>query len=62
MNRHQQKGLSKQSKGAFKEVIGKATGDRLLQTEGKTQKQIGKLQRRFARILDSAPPGRDRCN
>ena len=62
MNRNQEKGLGKQIKGAFKDVVGKASGDKVLEGEGKIEKGIGKVQKKVGDATKAPPPGRDRCN
>ena len=44
MNKNQDKGLGKQLKGTVKDVVGKATGDKFLEHEGKAERGIGKVQ------------------
>jgi uncharacterized protein YjbJ (UPF0337 family) len=44
MNKHQDQGIGKQIKGTVKDVVGKATGDKVLQGEGKVEKAAGKVQ------------------
>jgi uncharacterized protein YjbJ (UPF0337 family) len=43
MNKDRIKGSAEQAKGKVKEVAGKATGDKKLQSEGKAQKVGGKI-------------------
>lgn len=62
MNRNQDKGIGKQVKGTLKDVVGKATGDKILEGEGKIEKGIGKAQKQVGDAQQAPPPGRDRCN
>ena len=45
MNKDQIKGSPDQAKGAVKEVVGKAVGDKKMQAEGTVEKLTGKLER-----------------
>lgn len=44
MDKDRVEGAGKQAKGAVKEAVGKATGDRKLQGEGAAEKIAGKVQ------------------
>jgi uncharacterized protein YjbJ (UPF0337 family) len=44
MNKDRIKGSAEQAKGKVKEVAGKATGDKKLETEGKAHKVSGKIR------------------
>src|ERR671921_51054 len=44
VNSNQDKGVGKQVKGTIKHVVGKVTGDKVLEGEGKIEKGIGKVQ------------------
>lgn len=46
-------GTAKQVKGAVKEAIGKATGDKKLVVEGKSDKAEGKIQNAVGGLKDS---------
>jgi uncharacterized protein YjbJ (UPF0337 family) len=46
-------GSAKQAKGAVKEVVGKATGDAKLQSEGKSDKVAGEAQNAVGGIKDA---------
>lgn len=46
-------GTAKQVKGAVKEAIGKATGDKKLVVEGKSDKVEGKIQNAVGGLKDS---------
>ena len=46
-------GAANQAKGAVKEVAGKATGDRKLQTEGTLDKAEGQVQSVVCRAKDT---------
>ncbi len=53
MDKDRIKGSIQQAKGKTKEVAGKATGDTKLQTEGKTQKQAGKVRNTIGGLKES---------
>ena len=40
-------------KGTFKEQVGKATKDRVLKAEGKSEKRVGKVQQQLGRARDA---------
>ena len=44
MHKDEVKGGAKQARGAVKDAVGKATGDRNLQADGKADKVEGKIQ------------------
>jgi uncharacterized protein YjbJ (UPF0337 family) len=46
-------GAARETKGAIKETIGKATGDAKLETEGKTDKVAGKMQNAVGGFKDA---------
>lgn len=46
-------GSAKQTKGAVKEVVGKAVGDSKLQSEGKADKIEGKIQNAVGGLKDA---------
>ena len=46
-------GSGNQAKGAIKETAGKITGDKKLETEGKTDKLAGKVQNAIGGIKDA---------
>ena len=47
VNKDQVKGVAKQAKGAVKEAVGKATGSRKTEYEGKAEKVAGNVQKGF---------------
>ena len=47
------KGSAKQAKGAVKETVGKAAGDKKLQSEGQTDKAAGKVQNAIGGLKDA---------
>jgi uncharacterized protein YjbJ (UPF0337 family) len=53
MNKDRIQGSFEQTKGKVKEVVGKATGDSKLQTEGKTQQVAGKVQNAVGGFKDA---------
>ncbi len=46
-------GAGKQAKGAVKDTVGKVTGDRKMQAEGKMDKAEGKLQKEVGKGKDA---------
>jgi uncharacterized protein YjbJ (UPF0337 family) len=46
MNQHQVGGRGRQVRGHVKEAIGRATGDRQLEGDGKIDRGIGKVQKK----------------
>jgi uncharacterized protein YjbJ (UPF0337 family) len=53
MDKDRVAGSAKQIKGAVKEVIGKATGDAKLESEGKADKVAGKIQNAIGGLKDA---------
>ena len=53
MNKDRIQGSFEQTKRKVKEVVGKATGDSKLQTEGKTQQVAGKVQNAVGGFKDA---------
>jgi uncharacterized protein YjbJ (UPF0337 family) len=53
MDKDRIKGVTQQAKGAIKEAIGKATGDAKLETEGGTDKAVGKMQNAVGGFKDA---------
>ncbi len=53
MDKDRVAGSAKQAKGAVKEIIGKATGDAKLQTDGKADKAEGKVQNAIGGVKDA---------
>jgi uncharacterized protein YjbJ (UPF0337 family) len=53
MDKDRIEGSAKQFKGAFKETVGKVTGDAKLETEGKTDKVEGKVQNAVGGLKDT---------
>jgi uncharacterized protein YjbJ (UPF0337 family) len=47
INKHQVKGRLKVAKGTIKETAGKLVGNKMLQTRGRVQKNLGKVQATF---------------
>lgn len=47
VNKDQVGGVGKQAKGAVKEAVGKMTGNRRTEAEGKADKAAGKVQKTF---------------
>ena len=54
MDKDRVEGSAKQAKGALKKVMGKVTGDAKLQTEGATDKAVGKVQNAVGGMKDAA--------
>ena len=50
--KEQVKGAGQEAKGKFKEVTGRATGDRGLEAEGNIEKNIGKVRQDVARPME----------
>jgi uncharacterized protein YjbJ (UPF0337 family) len=48
------KGAAKNAGGKIKETIGKVTGDKSTQAEGKKEKAVGKVQETYGRAKDKA--------
>ena len=53
MNKDRIEGSFEQGKGKIKEVAGKATGDAKLESEGKAQKILGKVQNTIGGVKDA---------
>jgi uncharacterized protein YjbJ (UPF0337 family) len=60
VNSNQDKGIGKQVKGTVKDVVGKVTGDRVLEGEGKIEKGVGKVQKKVGDAQQPPPPRNDR--
>ena len=54
MNKDQVKGRVEQAKGSIKETIGKAVGDKTLETKGNIQKNLGKFQKKVGDLEQDA--------
>lgn len=52
MNKDRMKGAGKQAQGSVKDTVGKATGNKDMQAEGKADKAGGKAQSTFGKIKD----------
>lgn len=53
MDKDQVKGTGKEIKGGIKETIGKATGNRDTELEGKVEKNVGTAQRKVGEAKDA---------
>ena len=53
MDKNRVPGSIKEIKGAAKEAIGKAVGDAKLQSDGKTEKAVGKIQNAVGGLNDA---------
>ena len=53
MDKDRIKGTAKQAEGAVKEGLGKLTGDKALEAEGKIEKAEGTLQKAFGKVKDA---------
>jgi uncharacterized protein YjbJ (UPF0337 family) len=53
MDREHVKGAADKAKGAIKDVAGKATGDKQLETEGKMDKAKGDLHKAAGDVKDA---------
>lgn len=51
-NKDQLGGVVKQAKGAVKEAVGKATGNRQTQAEGTAEKLSGKVQKEYGDLKE----------
>ena len=60
MNSNQDKGIGKQVKGTVKDVVGKVTGDKVLEGEGKIEKGICKVKKKVGDAQEPPPPRGDR--
>ena len=54
MDKDRIKGSAEQIKGSVKEAVGKALGDKKLETEGRTDKAAGKVQNAVGGLKDAA--------
>jgi uncharacterized protein YjbJ (UPF0337 family) len=54
MHKDEVKGAAKEVRGAVKDAIGKATGDKKLQADGVADKVEGKVQKTAGEIKDAA--------
>ena len=52
MHKDDVKGGARQVRGAGQDAVGKATGDRKLQVDGKADKVEGKIQEGFGRVKE----------
>jgi uncharacterized protein YjbJ (UPF0337 family) len=57
MDREHVKGVADKAKGAIKDVAGKATGDKQLETEGKVDKAKGELHKAAGDVKDAFRKG-----
>lgn len=53
MNKDRIEGSAKEIKGSVKETIGKVTGDAKLESDGKAEKVVGKVQNAFGGLKDA---------
>ncbi len=53
MDKDRVNGSAKQAKGAVKQVVGKATGDAKLQSDGRADKAEGKVQNAVGGVKDA---------
>ena len=53
MNKDRIAGSAKEIKGSVKEAIGKAVGDAKLESDGKTDKVVGKVQNAIGGLKDA---------
>lgn len=53
MDKDRIKGTAKEIKGAAKEAVGKALGDRKLESKGQVEKATGKVQNAFGGLKDA---------
>jgi uncharacterized protein YjbJ (UPF0337 family) len=53
MDKNRIAGSTKELKGAAKETIGKVIGDAKLQSDGKTEKAVGKIQNAVGGLNDA---------
>ena len=53
MDKDRIKGSAEQAKGAVKEAAGKILGDKKLETEGQTEKAVGKVQNAIGGLKDT---------
>lgn len=52
MDKDRIKGTAKQAEGAVKEGLGKLTGDKALEVEGKIEHVEGKVQKAYGQVKD----------
>lgn len=45
-------GTAKQVKGSIKETVGRVTGDKSIELEGATEKNVGKVQDKAGQVAD----------
>ena len=60
MDKDRVEGAMHQAKGAVKEGVGKMTGDKKTQAEGKAEKVAGKVQNTVGGIKDAAREAMDK--
>ena len=53
MDKNRIAGSAKELKGAAKEAVGKVIGDAKLQSDGKTEKSVGKIQNAVGGVNDA---------
>jgi uncharacterized protein YjbJ (UPF0337 family) len=53
MDKNRIAGSAKELKGAAKEAVGKVIGDAKLQSDGKTEKAVGKIQNAVGGVNDA---------
>ena len=53
MDKDKIQGSAEQAKGAVKETAGKILGDKKLETDGKTDKAVGKVQNAIGGLKDA---------
>jgi uncharacterized protein YjbJ (UPF0337 family) len=53
MDKDRMKGSAEQAKEVVKEAVGKAFGDKKLETEGKTDKAVGRVQNAVGGLKDA---------
>jgi uncharacterized protein YjbJ (UPF0337 family) len=54
MHKDEMKGAAKDAKGAMKEGVGKATGNRRMEAEGAAERTAGKIQKGVGSLKDAA--------
>lgn len=54
MHKDEVKGAAKETRGAVKDAIGKATGDKKLQADGAADKVEGKVQKAAGQVKEAA--------
>jgi uncharacterized protein YjbJ (UPF0337 family) len=60
MDKDRIKGTVHEAKGAIKQGVGKATGDKKLETEGSAEKNAGKVQNAVGGLKDAAREALDK--